>query len=249
MIKIITLFMFLLLAVDCYALERKLTVITVIIDPQYGGKAFGPTGNKDLKAKDMVLDIAKEIRSLFKDNESAKIVLTRDDDSFIPQDGRSTIAKRNKGDLFISIGINGSDRKDAKGMEIFYFDNYKKSQVKTDEKSDLKGILRDLIEGSNLAESISLANMIHNKLTGSIKMKDRGVRHGEFAIFRNIEIPSVLIMVGFITNKEDEARLMDGNFRQNIATAIYEGIIKYIKLKEDNEKEQEIQDMLHKSNK
>ena len=91
-----------------------------MIDPGHGGDEQGTQGAGGLLEKDLVLDVARRLRSVLDGRLGIRVLLTRDDDRLVPHDERASIANNNKADLFISLHANSSPNKSAKGAEVFY---------------------------------------------------------------------------------------------------------------------------------
>jgi len=216
----------------------------IILDPGHGGENSGAVGSKGLKEKDVVLDIALRLEKLLKEvgKEDLKVYLTRRGDYFVPLEQRSLFANQKGGDLFVSIHANGAKRKKASGTEIYFL-----AQAKNDEAravaalensaimferpegtpvdtSELDFILMDMLQTEFLKESSNLAQMIHDRMKGSLNISSRGVDQAGFLVLNKTYMPSVLVETAFITNPEEEKLLNKGTFRQKIAEAIYQAI-------------------------
>ena len=173
----------------------------IIIDPGHGGQDPGTIGIGGVREKDIVLpislDVAEELRK-----QGVEVRMTRDRDYFVSLEGRTDMANKIDGDLFISIHANAINlsRPDVNGLETYYYQN-----------------------GRRLAE------VIHWNILNSVPIKNRNVRRARFFVLRHSEMPAVLVEVGFLTGAEDSVRLKNPNHRRQIAKAIARGIIQYIK--------------------
>jgi N-acetylmuramoyl-L-alanine amidase len=216
-----------------------LKVRTIVIDPGHGGKDPG-CNYAGLKEKDIVLDIAKELRTLLQKNTDLKVYLTRDKDVYIPLEERTAIANKYKADLFISIHINAAPNKTASGIETYVLNVTNdisalevaafENKATTKSISDLQGILKDLMLNSKLEESMNLAYAVQKNLSSSLKLskaQNLGVKQAPFYVLVGAQMPSILIEAGFLSNKADSGKLATAAYRKNIASAIHKGITEY----------------------
>jgi N-acetylmuramoyl-L-alanine amidase len=235
------------LSLSCYnpvqANERPL----VVLDAGHGGDDLGAVGVENALEKDVVLRIAKNVQILLEDRLRARVVLTRDSDSFISLADRTRIANENKADLFISIHANASEQKNAQGIETYYLDNTKdRSSLKLAEREnkslefgassetnkDLQFVFSDLIQNVKLEPSIALAHRIQstvvNKLSRSYSaIKDLGVKKAPFYVLVGAHMPCILVEVSFIDHPIEGKRLGSTKYQDLLSTAIYEGILKH----------------------
>ncbi len=180
---------------------RSKTKPLIIIDPGHGGQDPGTIGIGGVREKDIVLpislDVAQELRK-----QGVEVRMTRDRDYFVSLQGRTDMANKIDGDLFVSIHANAINlsRPDVNGLETYYYKN-----------------------GRRLAE------VIHWNILNSVQIGNRNVRRARFYVLRHSEMPAVLVEVGFLTGAQDSARLKNPNHRRQIAKAIARGIIQYIK--------------------
>jgi N-acetylmuramoyl-L-alanine amidase len=218
--------------------------VTIVIDAGHGGTdpgAIGPTG---LKEKDVVLKISKKVRDTIKKKLGWKIVMTRDDDRFIPLDERTAIANSKNATLFLSIHANACTDRRICGIESYVLGTTtnkdalrlaaKENNISTKQVSDLQVILADLklndpqkvIPSSNLADCVqrSLVKNIHNHYG---QVRDLGVKQAPFVVLIGAEMPSILVEVSFISNPREEKRLRDSRYLDTLADAIVEGLKQY----------------------
>jgi N-acetylmuramoyl-L-alanine amidase len=216
-----------------------LKVRTIVVDPGHGGKDPG-CNYSGLKEKDIVLDIAKELKTLLQKDQSLKVYLTRDKDTYIPLEERTAIANKYKADLFISIHINAAPNKTASGIETYVLNVTNdasslevaafENKATTKSISDLQGILKDLMLNSKLEESMNLAYAVQKNLSASLKLsksQNLGVKQAPFYVLVGAQMPSILIEAGFLSNKTDSGKLATAAYRKNVAAAIHKGITEY----------------------
>jgi N-acetylmuramoyl-L-alanine amidase len=174
--------------------------VMVMVDPGHGGKDPGAIGLGGLREKDVILPIAQQVASLL-EQQGIQAVMTRTSDYFVDLAPRVTMAERANADLFVSIHANaiGPSRPDVSGLETYYYSS-----------------------GQRLAQTI------HNSILQSLDVKDRGVRRARFYVLRKSSMPSVLVEVGFVTGRDDAAKLSNAAYRSQMAQAIARGILQYI---------------------
>jgi N-acetylmuramoyl-L-alanine amidase len=172
----------------------------IVVDPGHGGSDPG-AGAGDVQEKDLNLDIALRLKKLLEDG-GAKVLMTRDKDIFVNLYTRAGIANEVDADLFVSIHNNASEKPDTSGTETLYYP--------TPEKK-------------------ALAMAIQKAVVQSLGLPDRGiVERPGLVVTRETRMPSALVEVAFMTNKNDLKLLMTEEFRQKAAEGIAGGIINYI---------------------
>lgn len=232
---LITLFLF---APNLIANEKS---FIVVIDPGHGGSDPGAVGSSS-KEKDINLAVALKVGNLISANhKDVKVVYTRNADRFVGLDDRANIANKNKADLFISIHTNAVKNKAIRGAETFTMglartdenlqvamrenaailleDDYMQKYEGFDPKSTESYIIFEFMQNKHMEQSISLASEIQKGFVSS-KRSDRGVRQAGFLVLRKTGMPSVLVELGFITNKEEERYMKSAEGQNSLAKAI-----------------------------
>lgn len=219
---------------------------TLVIDAGHGGSDPG-TVCKPLREKDINLTIALAFGKLVEQNCSdVKVIYTRKTDVFIPLYQRASIANKNKADVFISIHTNSS-KKYAAGFETYTMgvrrsneklsaamrenevvlqeSDYEKHYAGFDPRSPESYIIFDLLNETNMAESVELAQMIQRHVCAGGKRPNRGVRQDAFLVLRETSMPACLVEVGFINH---EQKVLSNNSKLNaMARDIYEAFVEY----------------------
>ncbi len=221
----------------------------VVIDPGHGGHDPGAVGRNGLYEKDVVLDIALKVRDIIiKEYPLCEVILTRDKDIFIPLDERAAIANRSSADLFVSIHVNASPNRKARGIETYilnWTDDEEAMRVAAREnaislkkmrqvQNELGVILASLEREAKRDESVKLASYVQNSLISEIKPKhpevnNLGVKQALFYVLVGAKMPSILVETSFISNADEEILLADEAYRQRIARAIASGINSYFR--------------------
>jgi N-acetylmuramoyl-L-alanine amidase len=221
-----------------------LKISRIVLDPGHGGKDQGTKGVSGLLEKDLVLDLARRVRTLLEERLGSEVVLTRDDDVFIPLEERTAIANRLRADLFVSLHANSSPFRLASGPETYYLD-FTSSRESMDlaarenassnkSVSDLQDIVKKIALKDKRDESRDFAARMQRALFKSQaagapgKKRNRGVKAAPFIVLVGAEMPSILVEIGFLSNKLEEGSLKREEYRQSVAEAIYSGLNSYI---------------------
>jgi len=214
----------------------------IVLDPGHGGKDPGAIGVKGILEKDIVLAVAKKLAKKLKGEMGITVVLTRQDDTFIPLEDRTAIANAEDADLFISLHTNASPNPTAKGIETYYLDNTTDEAAirlaarenGTSRKSitDLQFILSDMTQNAKLEDSITLANRLQASLVSFMgkrqgEVKDLGVKKAQFFVLVGAKMPSVLVELLFVTNKAEGRALARQAYQDALVEALLEGVKKY----------------------
>jgi N-acetylmuramoyl-L-alanine amidase len=214
---------------------------TIVIDPGHGGKDPGALGPKGMLEKSVVLQVAKELRQLIhKHLPRYQVIMTRETDVFVPLTERTKLANDHKADIFVSLHTNASRRHSVQGIETWYFSFEAKTERAQDiaarennmslhQFSELERILRDLHETDRINQSALLAGATQKALVNALAeqdhtIPDRGVDGAPFIVLLRTEMPSILVEIGFLTNKAEAARLQHQSYQQTLAQGIFEGL-------------------------
>ncbi len=230
--------------------QLGLKVKTIAIDAGHGGHDPGAIGKNGLKEKYITLDIAKRLQALVKERLGCNVIMTRDRDVFIRLEDRPAIAKTRGADLFVSIHVNATRKRNTRGIETYVQslrasdreamataarENAMSTKKLSELKSELDRIFSDLQKDDKIEESLYLADAVQGSLVGSLKpvnshaddLKAK-VKRAFFYVLINTEMPSILAEVGFISNPEEEKLLKKEAYRQSIAEALYQGVKNYV---------------------
>ena len=222
----------------------------VVIDAGHGGRDPGAVGPGGLREKDMNLDIAFRLKTVLEDRHKLNVVMTRDDDIFIPLGERTTIANREAADVFISIHCNAAPRNKRNRAGMRGVETYFLSLAKTDDArataamensaiqfeqpdrqtanfDDVQLILWDVMQNEFLKESSDLAEWIQESLSDGLAIPSRGVNQAGFYVLNGAYMPAVLVETAFISNPEEERLLKKPSFRQNVAEGIARGLAEF----------------------
>jgi N-acetylmuramoyl-L-alanine amidase len=220
-----------------------LKIRTIMIDAGHGGTDSGTRGKMGTIEKDITLDIAKRLKAHLGQKGGTHILMTREDDSFVPLDKRVALAREAKSDLFISIHLNYLPRQPINIIETYYFgpsSDQKTLKLAQQENagseyglSDFKEVMErlgktmKLQESKELAESIQ-ANLFLNSRKHSGDIQNHGVKRAPFVVLLGVDVPAVLAEVSCLSNREEERELNSESHRENIARYLAAGIFDYL---------------------
>src|SRR5262245_12175321 len=186
----------------------------------------------------MVLSVAVRLKQRIETELGSEVVMTRNDDSFVPLETRTAIANEQQADLFISIHANSSPVRSVRGVET-YFLNFTSSRDALETASrenaasersihELQDLVKKIMLRDKVDESRELAQHIERSLAARKGSGiDRGVKQAPFLVLIGANMPSVLAEICFISNPQDEKLVKTPETRQAIAESLYEGVRSY----------------------
>ncbi|NNC44982.1 MAG: N-acetylmuramoyl-L-alanine amidase [Winogradskyella sp.] len=219
----------------------------VVLDAGHGGHDPGNLGNR-YKEKDIALNVTLEVGKALEANKNIKVIYTRTKDVFLELYERSAIANRADADLFVSIhcnshssnaygtetfvlGVANTERNLAvarKENEVIYLEeNYQKNYGGFDPSSPESTIGIQIEQEEYVNQSIILARKIEDNFSQKLKRKSRGLKQASLWVMHNTYMPSVLVELGFLTNKSEGAFLNSKAGQRKMADAIRDAIIEY----------------------
>jgi N-acetylmuramoyl-L-alanine amidase len=229
---------------------------TVVIDPGHGGRDPGAVGRIS-KEKDLVLAIGLKLRDYIQDNyKDVKVVMTREDDTFLELFKRADIANKNNADLFISLHINASTNTQAHGTETFVMGLHRsqsnlevamKENSVIEKEEDFENryggfdpsdpeshVLFSLFQNAFLNQSVLLAQFTQDYFDSNLDLSNRGVKQAGFLVLWRTSMPSILVEAGFISNPEEEKLLNTEKGQDKVAYSIFQAFSRYKKYYEDD---------------
>ena len=226
-------------------LRAKAPKMRIVVDAGHGGWDLGTVGRRGLLEKDVVLEIAQRLGKLLESRLGAEVILTRNDDNYIPLDQRASIANQAQADLFVSVHANYSDLPSARGVETYYTNFFVTAGAKDadahdsaapEEVSGSKSAVAATLSPAELHEKIEqsrrLAASVQRSLYGTLAgqnpgLRDRGVKEASYVVLTETAMPGILAEVSFVSSPTDEQKLRSDGYREHIAEALYKGIAHY----------------------
>ena len=221
-------------------------LLTIALDPGHGGEDPGAIGHAGSREKDVVLAIAKRLKAKIEEQPNMRVMLTRDADYFVPLHMRVQKARKVQADLFVSIHADAFIETTARGSSVFALSEKGASSsaarwmASKENAADLIGgvniknqdrqlasVLLDLSTTAQISDSIKLAKAVLGEIGGINRLHKGAVEQAGFAVLKAPDIPSILIETAFISNPEEESRLTDDAYQDQMADAVLKGIRKY----------------------
>ena len=232
-------------------LKNNTRDIVVAIDAGHGGKDPGAVSSNNVLEKDITLLIAKELERTLRDTEGYQAVLIRDDDSTVSLNDRYQNARKYGADAFVSIHADGFRLSSVKGASVFIWSEESSSSVARNlsdkERSRIQAQIKNLktydfnedaardLYPDTYKKKIDKSKILGTKILDQLKrdpftkIHKQNVEYADFRVLKSVDIPSVLVESGFITNPEDAKRLKTKAGRRMIARSIFLGIHNYFK--------------------
>jgi N-acetylmuramoyl-L-alanine amidase len=221
-------------------------LITIALDPGHGGEDPGAVGRGGSREKDVVLAIAKRLKAKIEEQPNMRVMLTRDADFFVPLHIRVQKARKVQADLFMSIHADAFVETTARGSSVFVLSEKGASSTAArwlankensadliggvnikSHDAQLAGVLLDLSTTAQINDSMKLAKAVLGEIGGINRLHKGAVEQAGFAVLKAPDIPSILIETAFISNPEEEAKLTDNAYQDQMADAVLKGIKHY----------------------
>lgn len=221
-------------------------LVTVVIDPGHGGEDPGAIGRGGSYEKHVTLAIARRLKAKIDAEPNMRALLTRDGDYFIPLNQRVAKARRVRADLFVSVHADAFIKPTARGSSVFVLSENGASSsaarwlANRENSADLVGgvnfgvkdphlarTLLDLSQTATLNDSLKLARAVLSQIGDINTLHKPHVEQAGFAVLKAPDIPSILVETAFISNPEEEARLVDDAYQDKMANALLAGIRRY----------------------
>jgi len=221
-------------------------MVTIALDPGHGGEDPGAVGQGGNFEKNVTISIARRLKAKIDAEDNMRSILTRDGDFFVPLGQRVTKARRVQADLFVSIHADAFIKPTARGSSVFVLSDHGASSsaarwlAQKENAADLIGgvnlgvkdpylarTLLDLSQTATATDSLKLGKDVLGEL-GRINDLHKGkVEEAAFAVLKAPDIPSILVETAFISNPEEEKRLIDEDYQDKMAEALLRGIKRY----------------------
>lgn len=220
--------------------------LVVAVDAGHGGNDPGCNGNRVVE-KDVALAVAQMTAAAINRKPRMRGVLTRDRDYFIPLGRRPEIARKYDARAFVSIHLNSAPSREASGSEVFFLsmkgaaDKAARALIDRENAADLVGgvppgdaatpvlnILMNMKQNQAMRESERLGEIVLDKLATLPSNGSRGLKQGPLAVLKSITCPSVLVELGFVTNKQDARRMLDPDGQRRYAALIADGVAEFL---------------------
>jgi N-acetylmuramoyl-L-alanine amidase len=212
--------------------------VRVVIDAGHGGHDPGARSVHGVNEKTITLGLAHALNQELHNRAGFEAFMTRTDDRYLTLRERVAIANRLQADIFISIHANAGRRKAARGLEIFIAgrradddEGRRLAQIENMGEDveaiwgdSTQALLTELAMADQLQHSALLASRMLDRVTSTIDVENRGVKRAPFWVLLGSNMPAVLVEAGFVTNREEAARLADPQYQAEVAVALADAL-------------------------
>jgi N-acetylmuramoyl-L-alanine amidase len=220
--------------------------ITIALDPGHGGEDPGAIGRRGTYEKNVVLAIGRKLKHVLDADSNMRVMLTRNDDFYVPLAERVKKARRVEADLFVSIHADAFRESSARGSSVFALSEHGATSAaarwlaQNENAADLIGgvnlgvrdpvlarTLLDLSQTAQISDSLRVGQQVLDGIAAHNPLHRGSVEQAGFAVLKAPDIPSILIETAFISNPDEELKLRDPRQQQRFAESIAEGIHRY----------------------
>ncbi len=228
--------------------QSELRDVVIAIDAGHGGEDPGAKGRRGTYEKHVVLSIARKLSAMIAKERGMKAVMIRDGDYYLGLRKRMDLARSHRADLFVSIHADSFRDPRARGSSVYTLSNRGASSeaarwlaesensadliggVKLEDKDDvLASVLLDLSQTGTRQASHDVANKVLGKLKTIGRTHKRTVQQAGFAVLKSPDVPSILVETAFISNPEEERKLLNPHHQEKVARAILDGLRGYFR--------------------
>lgn len=232
-----------------YSLARQLglTVRRIVLDPGHGGHDPGAM-RSGMKEKDITLDVTQKLKSILEQEYGYEVLMTRSEDDYVALEERTAFANSKSADLFVSVHVNSSRNKKAKGIETYYL-NFattpeamevaaRENAISEKNMGELQKLTTAIALNTKIEESRDFAKLIQTNLVGHLEKgyapSNLGVKQAPFYVLIGAQMPSILAEISFISNEREYNLLETSGYRQTIAQGLARGIKSYVETLAEN---------------
>ena len=224
----------------------------IVVDPGHGGKDSGAVGITKKLEKNITLKVALLLKKEFSKYNEFRVILTREKDVYLKLRERTEIAKNSNADIFISLHADFNKNRRTRGISLYTLserasDKEAEALARRENRSDFLGnvdlssensevtnILIDLTKRETLNQSSHLVNFLIKDIKNEMNLLKRAHRFAGFTVLKSLDIPSVLIEMGYLSNKEDSKLLVSNNYQKKITSNIVKAVKNYFDWIEKN---------------
>ncbi|WP_299864082.1 N-acetylmuramoyl-L-alanine amidase [uncultured Hoeflea sp.] len=220
-------------------------VLTIVIDPGHGGIDGGAEGPAGTMEKDVTLAFAEALKEALEDEDDIRVSMTRTDDKFLSLSARVRQARHAEADLLMSLHADSIRIKSLRGATVYTLSD-KASDAMAQSLADqenagdslvgasledapeaVAAILVDLARTETRVFSTGLARQVIGSFEGQVRLINNPHRHAGFRVLQAPDVPSVLIELGYLSNRDDEKMLNDETWRTSTARLLAQSVVEY----------------------
>jgi len=217
----------------------------IVLDPGHGGADPGAISARGNYEKDLTLKMAKEVKKALEKTGRYKVYMTRETDKALTLRGRMKFAHKQNADLFISIHADSAKNKKAKGLSVYTIsekasdkeammlaERENKADIilgmdLSNETKEVSNILIDLAKRDTMEKSSQYANILVSEMASQVELVKNAHRFAGFVVLKSTNVPSVLLEIGYLSNKQEEKLLHQASYRARLTKAMVIAIDKY----------------------
>ncbi|MCL6739721.1 N-acetylmuramoyl-L-alanine amidase [Sphingomonas sp. RB56-2] len=212
----------------------------VLIDPGHGGRDPGAGGvSGTSREKDLTLAMARELADLLEQRGRVRVALTREDDKYLTLEERAAIARHLHAGLFLSLHMDSAPNPLARGATVYSLSDVASSAeaarlaatenggdgaLSSEADNSVRALLADVALREQMEDSAGLAERMLRRAAGSVELRPRPHQFAAFHVLRRAETPAVLVEAGYISNADDEARLMTREGRAPLVLSLAQAV-------------------------
>ena len=221
-------------------LEPRQALQTLAIDPGHGGDEVGVRGANGLEEKQLTLDVARRLRGLVERGLGVRVILTRDEDRMVGIDERAAAANNGKADLLLSLHANGALSGSPSGAEVYYDRLDREGEAVRSAAAaavslpvigggtrSIDVVPWELAQARHVEASAMLASVLEQELRQRVPMGQRPIQQGPMRLLSAANMPAVLVEMAFLTNNAQEKAAAGDEFKNNVAQALYNAIVRF----------------------
>ena len=212
----------------------------VLIDPGHGGRDPGAPGVSGTSSeKDLTLAMGRELADLLEQRGRVRVALTRENDKYLTLEERAAIARHLRAGLFLSVHMDSAPNPQARGATIYSLSDVASSAeaarfaaaenggdgaLSSEADDSVRALLADVALREQMEESAGLAERMLKRAAGRVELRPSPHQFAAFHVLRRTETPAVLVEAGYISNADDEARLMTKEGRAPLVLALAQAV-------------------------
>ena len=219
--------------------RRDSSEIRIVVDPGHGGDEVGAVGANGTLEKDLTLRLARQLQRVLEARLPVRVLLTRDRDVAVDHESRTALANQNDAALFISLHLNSVPGGRVRGAETYFLDLEASDREAAEfarlengdgarDESPVELMLWDLAQSRHMQASQAFARLVQRELNQALELRDRGVKQAPFRVLMGATMPAVLVEFGFLSNAEEEAKLMRADYQAELVRAVARAVEEFL---------------------
>jgi N-acetylmuramoyl-L-alanine amidase len=211
-----------------------------VLDPGHGGEDVGVRVEGGVEEKQLTLDLARRVRQRLEMRLGLRVILTRDDDRAAGLDERAAAANNSKADLFLSLHANAAFAPTMAGAEVFHLRLDQEGETARKDAAEgvtlpvlgggrrtIEIVRWELAQAAHVESSAVFAALLEEELRRRVPMSPRAMQEGPMRVLTGANMPAALVEVAYLTNPEQAAQAGSEEFKNAVAEALYDAIVRF----------------------